>query len=68
MGGLIRRYWVPFLEPKELAETDGVPACGRLMGKDLLVFRGTDGKPRFVRYPGLTYNPDWQPRLVNKHA
>jgi phthalate 4,5-dioxygenase len=44
MGNLLRRFWLPFLLPEELAEADAPPMKVRLMGEDLLAFRDTNGR------------------------
>jgi phthalate 4,5-dioxygenase len=48
MGDLVRRYWVPFLESRELDQPDGEPVRVRLMGEDLVAFRDSDGRPGLV--------------------
>ncbi len=47
MGNLFRLYWIPFLPSKDL-EADGQPQRVRLLGEDLVAFRGTDGKVGLV--------------------
>ena len=47
MGDLFRLYWIPFLPSKDLAP-DGQPQRVRLLGEDLVAFRGTDGKVGLV--------------------
>ena len=44
MGSLFRRYWIPALLSEEVAAPDGAPARVRLLGEDLVAFRGSDGK------------------------
>jgi phenylpropionate dioxygenase-like ring-hydroxylating dioxygenase large terminal subunit len=44
MGELLRRYWMPFLMPEELATPDGAPLRTRLLGEDLIAFRDTNGR------------------------
>jgi phthalate 4,5-dioxygenase len=44
MGNLLRRYWIPFLLPEELAARDAPPLRVRLLGEELLAFRDTDGR------------------------
>jgi phenylpropionate dioxygenase-like ring-hydroxylating dioxygenase large terminal subunit len=42
MGNLIRQYWLPVLESKDLTP-DGRPLRMRLLGEDLIAFRDTHG-------------------------
>lgn len=44
MGGLFRRYWLPVCTADKLSEPGGAPRAERLLGQDLVVFRGKDGK------------------------
>ena len=44
MGGLMRRFWAPFLLSSELPEPDCSPVRARLMGENLIAFRDTEGK------------------------
>ena len=44
MGNAMRRYWIPALLARELAEPDGPPARVRLLGEDLVAFRDTEGR------------------------
>jgi len=44
MGVLMRRYWIPALLSKQLAEPDGVPVRVRLLGERLVAFRDTEGR------------------------
>ena len=44
MGDYMRRFWMPVLLSEEIAEPDGAPVRIRLLGEDLLAFRGTDGR------------------------
>src|SRR3954465_8851019 len=39
MGQLMRRHWLPLCMSEEVAEPDGAPVRGRLLGEDLVVFR-----------------------------
>jgi phthalate 4,5-dioxygenase oxygenase subunit len=48
MGAFVRRFWMPFLLSEELAELDGPPVRVRLLGKDLIAFRATDGSVGLV--------------------
>ncbi|MET0911574.1 MAG: Rieske 2Fe-2S domain-containing protein [Ilumatobacteraceae bacterium] len=43
MGELFRRFWMPVLLSRELAEPDGPPVRVRVMGEDLVAFRDTSG-------------------------
>jgi phthalate 4,5-dioxygenase len=43
MGRLMREYWAPVLQAEQL-ESDGVPVRLRILGENLVAFRGTDGK------------------------
>ena len=43
MGDLLRRYWLPALISRELAEPDGPQLRLRILGEDLIVFRTKDG-------------------------
>jgi phthalate 4,5-dioxygenase len=42
MGRMMRRYWIPAALSSEL-EAGGAPRRTRLLGEDLVAFRGTDG-------------------------
>jgi phthalate 4,5-dioxygenase len=44
MGTLFRRYWLPVCTADKLTEPGGAPRAVRLLGQDLVVFRGRDGK------------------------
>ena len=44
MGETLRRYWLPALLSKEVADPDGPPVRVRLLGEDLVAFRDTQGK------------------------
>ena len=44
MGDLVRRYWIPFLTSEELPAPDGDPLRVRLLGEDLVAFRGSAGR------------------------
>ncbi len=43
MGNAMRRYWIPALLAREIAEPDGPPVRVRLLGEDLLAFRDSAG-------------------------
>lgn len=43
MGSLLRQFWLPFYASEEL-EAGGPVARVRLLGEDLVVYRGTDGQ------------------------
>ncbi|MEJ0019362.1 MAG: Rieske 2Fe-2S domain-containing protein [Acetobacteraceae bacterium] len=44
MGNAMRRYWIPALLSRELAEPDGPPVRVRLLGEDLVAFRDSQGR------------------------
>jgi phthalate 4,5-dioxygenase oxygenase subunit len=44
MGEAMRRYWIPALLAREIAEPDGPPVRVRLLGEDLVAFRDSDGR------------------------
>jgi phenylpropionate dioxygenase-like ring-hydroxylating dioxygenase large terminal subunit len=44
MGTLLRRFWMPALLERELAEPDGPPVRLRLLGEDLVAFRDSKGR------------------------
>src|SRR6266481_3746714 len=44
MGNTMRRYWIPALLAREIAEPDGPPVRVRLLGEDLVAFRDTEGR------------------------
>lgn len=44
MGELMRRFWIPFAVSTELPVCDGPPLRVRLLGEDLVMFRGSDGR------------------------
>jgi phthalate 4,5-dioxygenase oxygenase subunit len=44
MGSLMRRYWQPVLLSSEMKEPDSPPVRVRILGEDLVAFRGTDGR------------------------
>ena len=48
MGELFRRFWMPVLLSRELAEPDGPPVRVRVMGEDLVAFRDTSGRVGLV--------------------
>ncbi len=45
MGDLMRRYWIPALYGRQIAEPDGPPVRVRLLGENLVAFRDTKGRP-----------------------
>lgn len=47
MGDLMRLYWLPFLKATDVT-TDGPPHRVRLLGEDLVAFRGSDGRVGLV--------------------
>ena len=44
MGNAMRRYWIPALLAREIAEPDCPPVRVRLLGEDLVAFRDTAGR------------------------
>ena len=46
MGDVMRRYWMPILLERELAEPDGEPVKVQVLGERLVAFRDTNGKHR----------------------
>ncbi len=44
MGEVMRRYWIPALLSRELAEPDGPPVRVQLLGEQLVAFRDTQGR------------------------
>jgi phenylpropionate dioxygenase-like ring-hydroxylating dioxygenase large terminal subunit len=42
MGELMRRFWLPGLMSRQVAEPDSPPVRLRLLGEDLIAFRATD--------------------------
>ena len=44
MGSLMRRYWQPVLLSWEMKEPNSPPVRVRILGEDLVAFRGTDGR------------------------
>ena len=44
MGNTLRRYWIPALLSREIAEPDGPPTRVRLLGEDLVAFRDSEGR------------------------
>jgi phthalate 4,5-dioxygenase oxygenase subunit len=44
MGKTMRRYWIPALMAREIAEPDGPPVRVRLLGEDLVAFRDSAGQ------------------------
>jgi phenylpropionate dioxygenase-like ring-hydroxylating dioxygenase large terminal subunit len=47
-GNYFRRFWWPMCLSSELPEPDGSPLRVRLLGEDLIAYRGTDGKVGLV--------------------
>src|SRR5688572_29527729 len=48
MGTLLREYWTPALQSKELPEPDGAPLRFRIFGENLIAFRATSGQVGIV--------------------
>ena len=44
MGNAMRRYWIPALLARDIAEPDGPPVRVRLLGADLVAFRDSEGR------------------------
>ena len=44
LGRLMRRYWLPALLAREIAEPDGAPVRVRLLGEPLVAFRDSAGR------------------------
>jgi phthalate 4,5-dioxygenase len=44
MGEVLRRYWLPILLDREVAEPDGEPVRVSLLGEKLVAFRDTSGR------------------------
>ena len=44
MGGLLRRYWIPFLLSEELPEPECAPVRVKLLSERLVAFRDTEGR------------------------
>jgi phthalate 4,5-dioxygenase oxygenase subunit len=44
LNAVMRRYWMPALLSREIAEPDCPPVRVRLLGEDLVAFRDSDGK------------------------
>src|SRR5262249_21118580 len=44
MGNTMRRYWIPALLAREIAEPDGSPVRVRLLGEHLVAFRDSQGR------------------------
>ena len=44
MGTTMRRYWIPALLAREVAEPDGPPVRVKLLGEHLVAFRDTQGR------------------------
>ena len=44
MGNVLRRYWMPILLEREVAEPDGEPVRVQVLGERLVAFRDTNGR------------------------
>jgi phthalate 4,5-dioxygenase len=44
MGEVMRRYWIPALLSREIANSDGPPVRVKLLGEALIMFRDTEGR------------------------
>ena len=49
MGDVFRRFWLPALLSREIAEPDGAPVRLRILGEDLLAFRDTKSRVGIIR-------------------
>ena len=48
MGETLRRYWMPAIFSREVAEPDGAPVRVKLLGENLVAFRDTSGRVGLV--------------------
>ena len=48
MGNLMRRYWVPILLSREIADPDGPQVRVQILGEKLLAFRDTEGRAGLI--------------------
>ncbi len=48
MGQLMRRYWVPVLCSREIAQPDGPQVRVQILGEKLLAFRDSSGQPGLI--------------------
>ncbi|MCL2656489.1 MAG: aromatic ring-hydroxylating dioxygenase subunit alpha [Betaproteobacteria bacterium] len=48
LGNVMRRYWVPILLSREIAEPDGPQVRVQILGEKLLAFRDTDGHAALI--------------------
>ena len=48
MGNLLRRYWVPILLSREIAEPDGPQVRVQILGEKLLAVRTCDSEPGLI--------------------
>ena len=44
MGEVMRRYWLPALLAREIAEPDSPPVRVKLLGEAMVAFRDTQGR------------------------
>jgi phenylpropionate dioxygenase-like ring-hydroxylating dioxygenase large terminal subunit len=49
MGELLRQYWIPALQSKEVPAADGPPLRFRILGENLIAFRVTSGQVGIVQ-------------------
>lgn len=47
-GNLLRRYWIPVLLSREIAEPDGPQVRVQILGEKLLAFRDSEGRPGLI--------------------
>ena len=48
LGNVLRRYWVPVLHSREIAEPDGPQVRVKILGEKLLAFRDSQGMPGLI--------------------
>jgi phenylpropionate dioxygenase-like ring-hydroxylating dioxygenase large terminal subunit len=48
LGDVLRRYWVPVLLSREIAEPDGPQVRVKILGEKLLAFRDSEGAPGLI--------------------
>jgi phenylpropionate dioxygenase-like ring-hydroxylating dioxygenase large terminal subunit len=48
LGNVMRRYWVPILLSREIADRDGPQVRVKIMGEKLLAFRDSDGHAALI--------------------
>ena len=48
LGNVLRRYWVPVLHSREIAQPDGPQVRVKILGEKLLAFRDSQGMPGLI--------------------